>query len=160
MNERDELLLERYQYILEGTETVRLGVALALIDQNGRILLERRSDVGWWGITGGCLEPGETPLECAVREVNEETGLVIRPDSIFLLGIYADMRDGRILQYPERRVHLIDIVYYSFVDASLPLTISAESLQLRFFSASSIPSTVVPPAQRPLQDLIALKVIQ
>ena len=101
MNASEALISQRYQKVLNGIETTRLGVALALIDQNLRILLERRSDVGWWGITGGRIDPGETPLECAIREVNEETGLVINPKSIMLLGIYGDPEDGRILQYPD-----------------------------------------------------------
>ena len=124
MNESEALISQRYQKDLNGTETTRLGVALALIDQNSRILLERRSDVGWWGITGGRVDPGETPLQCAIREVNEETGLVINPESISLLDIYGAPKDGRILEYPDCRVHLIDIVYYTFIDASSSLTLS------------------------------------
>jgi len=159
MNASEALISQRYQKVLNGTETTRLGVALALIDQNLRILLERRSDVGWWGLTGGRIDPGETPLECAIREVNEETGLVINPEPIMLLDIYGDPEDGRILQYPDCRVHLIDIVYYTFIDAALPLTLSLESLELHFFHSFAIPSTVVPPAQRPLHDLVGRKLI-
>lgn len=160
MNASEALISQRYQKVLNGTETIRLGVALALIDQNSRILLERRSDVGWLGITGGCIDPGETPLECAIREVNEETGLVINPESIMLLDIYGAPDDGRILQYPDCRVHLIDIVYYTFIDAALPLPLSLESYELCFFHGSLIPSTVVSPAQRPLDDLLERMLIK
>lgn len=160
MNPSEALISQRYQKVLSGTETTRLGVALALIDQNSRILLERRSDVGWWGITGGRIDPGETPLECAIREVNEETGLVINPETLLLLDIYGAPEDGRILQYPDCRVHLIDIVYYTFIDAALRLTLSPESLELCFFHATMIPSTIVPPAQRPIHDLVGRMLIQ
>jgi hypothetical protein len=36
---------DRYSAIFNGFETVRLGVAAALLDEYGRLLLELRSDV-------------------------------------------------------------------------------------------------------------------
>ena len=39
------------------------------------LLLERHEPPGWWQSVTGSLEPGETPVEAAVREVGEETGL-------------------------------------------------------------------------------------
>ena len=49
----------------------------------GRTLMMHRvkkpSDMHWgkWNGLGGKMKPGETPEECAVREVREESGLVI-----------------------------------------------------------------------------------
>jgi 8-oxo-dGTP pyrophosphatase MutT (NUDIX family) len=42
----------------------------------GRALLIRHKRLGVWLPPGGECEPGETPLEAAVRELREETGLV------------------------------------------------------------------------------------
>lgn len=52
-----------------------VGVSVVLQDDQGRWLLQRRSDSGLWGLPGGGLEPGETFLEAARRELEEETGL-------------------------------------------------------------------------------------
>lgn len=41
----------------------------------GRVLVIRHVRLGTWLPVGGELEPGETPLEAAVRELHEETGL-------------------------------------------------------------------------------------
>jgi 8-oxo-dGTP diphosphatase len=41
----------------------------------GEILLIRHRRLGTWLPVGGELEPGETPLEAARRELHEETGL-------------------------------------------------------------------------------------
>lgn len=40
-----------------------------------------------WGIPGGGREPDETVVECAVREVAEETGLVLAPENLRPWGI-------------------------------------------------------------------------
>jgi 8-oxo-dGTP pyrophosphatase MutT (NUDIX family) len=60
----------------------RRAVRVVLQDQAGRVLLfhavtPSRSPAGWWELPGGGIDPGETYLEAAVREIGEETGLLI-----------------------------------------------------------------------------------
>jgi len=43
-----------------------------------RIKRENDMHMGKWNGLGGKLEPGETPEECAIREVLEESGLKVR----------------------------------------------------------------------------------
>lgn len=57
----------------------RIGVGV-LIFRDGKILLGRRlgsHGEGDWSAPGGHLEFGETPQQCAAREVREETGLIL-----------------------------------------------------------------------------------
>ncbi|MCM0618838.1 NUDIX domain-containing protein [Nocardioides bruguierae] len=59
--------------------------SVLLIDPRGWLLLQERDehpriDPECWGLPGGHMEPGETPLEAAVRELEEETGLVVAPE--------------------------------------------------------------------------------
>src|SRR6516225_11635838 len=59
---------------------VRVGVGVIILN-DGKILLGTRKNAhgsGTWSPPGGHLEFGETPQECAHREVFEETGLVIK----------------------------------------------------------------------------------
>lgn len=58
-----------------------VGVGAVIVD-HGRVLLVRRGKEplkGHWTLPGGALELGESLLEGAVREVLEETGLVVEP---------------------------------------------------------------------------------
>jgi CubicO group peptidase (beta-lactamase class C family)/8-oxo-dGTP pyrophosphatase MutT (NUDIX family) len=56
----------------------------AIIVQDGKILLTHELNSGWWLIPGGGQEEGETPEDCVVREVEEETGYLVRPARRFL----------------------------------------------------------------------------
>ena len=61
---------------------------LLVVDDNGRILLQKRRDTGQWALPGGAQELGETPAQCAVRECLEETG--VHAEVTGILGIYSD----------------------------------------------------------------------
>ncbi|WP_447035951.1 NUDIX hydrolase [Streptomyces sp. DSM 118878] len=61
------------------------GVTAIVFDDEGRVLLGRRSDNGRWSVIGGIPEPGEQPAECAVREVYEETAVHCVPERVVLV---------------------------------------------------------------------------
>jgi 8-oxo-dGTP pyrophosphatase MutT (NUDIX family) len=53
-----------------------------VLDNQGRVLLQRRSDNGRWTLPGGIVEPGEHPADAAVREIYEETGVIAMPEAL------------------------------------------------------------------------------
>ncbi len=67
------------------------------VDEDGRVLLQRRRDTGQWAIPMGKMELGETPTQCAVRETQEETGVLVTATG--LLGIFSD--PGHIVAYTD-----------------------------------------------------------
>jgi 8-oxo-dGTP pyrophosphatase MutT (NUDIX family) len=66
----------------------RLASRVLLLDGTGRLLLFRGCDPTdasageWWFTPGGGRDEGETAQECAVRELREETGLVLPADAV------------------------------------------------------------------------------
>jgi 8-oxo-dGTP diphosphatase len=56
-------------------------VAIAVVEHEGRFLIGRRPAgkplAGYWEFPGGRVEEGETPQAAAIRECQEETGVVV-----------------------------------------------------------------------------------
>ena len=77
------------------TEPVELTTMTMVTDHMGRVLVQDRVNPAWPGVAfpGGHVEPGESFVEAAAREILEETGLVIH-DPI-LCGLKQWTRDGR-----------------------------------------------------------------
>jgi 8-oxo-dGTP pyrophosphatase MutT (NUDIX family) len=135
---------------------VKAGVGILIADSAGRLLLERRSDNGLWGLPGGGIEPGESVTDAAIRETKEETGLDVR--IVRFIGVYSKPQDGRIVTYPDNGdiAHLVDVIFEGHV-VSGRLEPSVESLELKFFHACDLPLDIVPPAVRPIQDYFSGK---
>jgi 8-oxo-dGTP diphosphatase len=68
-----------------------------ILIEDGKILLIKRAAEpfkGQWALPGGRIDEGETAEECLVREMKEETNLIVEP--LKLVGIYSDpARDPR-----------------------------------------------------------------
>jgi len=69
-----------------------VSVTGVVIDDSGRTLVIQRRDNGHWEPPGGVLERDESIIEGLLREVREETGLIVEPRA--LTGVYKNMRLG------------------------------------------------------------------
>lgn len=74
---------------MKNNQKTVLVVAAALLDQAGRVLMQRRrlgaEHGGLWEFPGGKVEAGETPGESLCREIAEELGLDLDPTSLMPL---------------------------------------------------------------------------
>jgi len=72
------------------------SVAGIIRDAAGRILLVQVRDDGTWTTPGGAIDPDETPADAVVREVWEETGLVV--DVTRIIAVYGGQEF--VVRYP------------------------------------------------------------
>ncbi len=121
---------------LLNVERVALGAAAAIFDKDGRILLVRHSYGRLnWELPGGVAESEESPEQTAVREVAEETGLMVVPERV--TGIYLESRHrlGAAMHFvlrcrrepgdAEPRITSDEIIDFAWVEpATLPRPIS------------------------------------
>lgn len=66
--------------------TTAIPAAYILFVRDDNVLLLRRAGTryycGWWALPAGHVEEGETPLQCALREAEEEVGIRLQPEQL------------------------------------------------------------------------------
>ena len=98
-NKSENKLTVGYSYILRvvGDDIVDTGMScvdlVVLVDtgKNYKVLSIKRGRppfVGMWANPGGNIDEGEKPLDAAVRELEEETELVINPGHFYYVGAF------------------------------------------------------------------------
>ncbi len=81
------------------------AVAAVIRDPAGRVLLCQQSQGHrLWGLPGGRIRHGESPIHAVIRDIREETGTEI--EVIDLLGIYQLTGDGCGADLPDVLVHV------------------------------------------------------
>lgn len=66
------------------------SVNVVVVNDEGRILMIRRTDNDNWAVPGGAIDLGESMIDAAVRETVEETGITCEING--LSGIFTDPR--------------------------------------------------------------------
>lgn len=67
--------------------TPSLGVKALIIDASNRVLLVEHTYTPGWHLPGGGIAIGESPKAAILREIQEETGLIVTQDPL-LFAIY------------------------------------------------------------------------
>jgi 8-oxo-dGTP pyrophosphatase MutT (NUDIX family) len=95
---------DRLAVPLDGRRHAAVAVTLIAAEDDGApcFLLTRRaprlsSHAGQWALPGGRVEPGETAIEGALRELKEEVGLIAAPSAVL----------GCLDDYPTRSGYVI-----------------------------------------------------
>jgi len=124
--------------------TVRACAACLILDPDGRVLLVRQAYGHLlWGLPGGVVDPGETPMTTAIREAREEVGVDVTVDA--LVGMYLLLGGG----WPDVLAH----VFLARVEGDAPRVVDdAEIERVEWRALTDLPSPLLPDAEAALED--------
>lgn len=122
----------------------KLGAAAIITDERGFVLMVKHSYGKLnWELPGGAADADETVAETAIREVREETGLVVTAER--LTGIY---------YWAENDSHHFVFQCATAHDGQEPLSISSETTDCGYFSPDALPRPISDFTVRRIQDAL------
>ncbi|TCM22342.1 8-oxo-dGTP diphosphatase [Novosphingobium sp. PhB165] len=120
---------------------------MALIRADGRVLMQQRplksAHGGLWEFPGGKVEPGETPEQAAVRELEEELGLALHAESL----VPVAFASGHAGAHAGAR-SLVILLYVCREWQGEPHAHEAEMLD--WYAPDAVPGLTMPPLDYPL----------
>ncbi|MFJ4683918.1 NUDIX hydrolase [Streptomyces sp. NPDC091377] len=105
-----------------------------VVDADGRVLLQRRTDNGMWALPGGAMKIGESLPDCAIRETREETGFDV--EIVGIVGTYTNPR--HVFAYDDGEVRQEFSVCFLARPIGGRLTVSDESTEVDWFPPSEV----------------------
>ena len=116
-------------------------------NEQGEVLLGKRTDNGLWGYSGGSIELGEDVEECAKRELFEEMGLVAEELEFFTINSGPEAH----YIYPNGdEVYNVEIIYICRKYHGTIRPQEEEISELRWFRKEEIDPSMVSDPIRPV----------
>ena len=127
---------------------LQVGASVIVEDEQGRVLLQKRTDNHCWGYPGGSTELDERVEDAASCELLEETGLTA--NQLELFGVFSGPELHYV--YPNGdEVSNIDVVFLCKDYTGTLNCQQEESEELRFFEPGQLPENLSPPIAIPLK---------
>ncbi|HEV2427936.1 MAG TPA: NUDIX hydrolase N-terminal domain-containing protein [Acidimicrobiales bacterium] len=118
-----------------GYVTPKVAVGAAVADDQGRLLLIKRADSGYWLYPTGWCDVGYSAPEVVVKEVFEETGVEVEP--VRLIGVLDGMRLG------SSRIPLYSLLFYCRATGGELTVLEHEATAAGWFGRDELPSPIV-----------------
>ena len=124
--------------------SIQPAVSAFVQNENGLILMIRRTDNDKYAIPGGQQEVGETLTETAVRETKEETGIDIEVTS--LIGLYSN--PNHIIAYDDGEVRQEFSICFKARPTGGKVKTSAESKEVEWVHLGKLDQLDIHPSIR------------
>lgn len=116
------------------------SVAAVIKDERGRILLIERSDNGRWSLPAGGIDPGETPAQAIVREVQEETGLHVGPTRV--IGVFSGEGFRHTYENGDR-VEFLCVLFECEILGGMLEAVDGEAVGFCYFEVEDLPDLIL-----------------
>ena len=131
-----------------GKDYIGVGLGAIITNNSGEILLMKRgpkcyNEVGAWALVGGMLDFGETLHQGIIREVLEETGLVVEVVEQF-------PAHDHIL--PDEHQHWVGNIFVTRLISGTPKIMEPEKCEaLDWFALENLPSPIAHMSEYPIK---------
>ena len=133
---------------------IQCAASIIVINQQGQILLGKRTDNHLWGYSGGSLEIDEKVEDGAKRDLQEEMGLIADELEFFMVNSGKEVH----YIYPNGdEVSNIEIVYLCYQYHGEICRQEEEMEELRFFDPKEISLEMISPPIRPVVKALSEK---
>lgn len=142
-----------------GKDFTGIGVGVLILNEKNQILLGLRNEdpdkadselhgEGTWTMPGGKMDFLESPLQCAKREVKEETGMDV--DGLKIISVSNDKSKG---------VHFITLGFFCNNFQGAPKTMELDEIvEWRWFELNKLPAKIFFPSKKVLDNYINKKI--
>ena len=120
------------------------AASAVVTDEDGSVLMIRRTDNDLWTIPGGAMEPGEDIATCCRREVQEESGYEVQITRI--VGVYSNPR--HVVEYADGEVRQQFSVCFACRVVGGEARTSDESSQVAFVPPQLLDTLEIHPSIR------------
>lgn len=137
---------------IEHDPVILPGVMAVVRNEEGHVLMARRISDGLLDVPGGFCDLGETTTAAVIREVHEETGLIVEP--VRIIGIYSE---GMRYKYPNGDImHGVGLAFECRLVGGTPRADRDEISEVVFLPEAEFlaqPHPVLPGMQRLWRDI-------
>lgn len=133
---------------------IQCAGSIIVENEQGQVLLGRRTDNHMWGYMGGSIEIDEKVEDCARRELFEEAGLIADEMELFMVNSGPEVH----YIYPNGdEVSNVEIIYLCRKYHGELKAQEDEVEELRFFDIDEVPEEISPPIRPVVEAYLKLR---